>query len=149
MAIRKWQEQDLPQIIALLQELNEALGEDQKIDDSTVRDHYVNMNAQPEIYENYVFEDNGMVVGFLSLLFYRTIYHKRGTALINELIVSKASRNQKIGEQLLQYGINAARERGMDEIEVGVMQDNIGAIKFYKKHGITEEYVLLGLEFEE
>jgi hypothetical protein len=30
MAIRKWQEQDLPQIIALLQELNEALGEDQE-----------------------------------------------------------------------------------------------------------------------
>ncbi|GAK59929.1 GCN5-related N-acetyltransferase [Candidatus Vecturithrix granuli] len=147
MAIRKWQEQDLPQIIALLQELNEALGEDQEIDDSTVREHYVNMNEQPEVYENYVFEDNGMVAGFLSLLFYRTIYHKRGTALINELIVSKAYRNQKIGEQLLQYGMNAARERGMDEIEVGVMQDNIGAIKFYKKHGITEEYVLLGMEF--
>ena len=149
MAIRKWQEQDLPQIIALLQELNEALGEDQAIDDITVHDHYVNMNAQPEIYENYVFEGNGIVVGFLSLLFYRTIYHKRGTALINELIVSQASRNKKIGEQLLQYGINAARERGMDEIEVGVMQDNIGAIRFYKKHGITEEYVLLGLEFDE
>ncbi|MDY0095956.1 MAG: GNAT family N-acetyltransferase [Candidatus Vecturithrix sp.] len=77
------------------------------------------------------------------------MYHKQGTALINELIVSKAYRNQKIGEQLLQYGINAARERGMDEIEVGVMKDNSGAIRFYKKHGITAEYVLLGLEFDQ
>lgn len=139
----------LGQIISLLQELNEALGEHQEIDPIKVREHYVKMNAQPEIYENYVFEEHGVVIGFLSLLFYRSIYHKRGTALINELIVSKAYRNKKIGEKLLKYAMNVSRDLGMDEIEVGVMKNNFEAIRFYKKHGITEEYVLLGMEFDQ
>ncbi|MBN1241860.1 MAG: hypothetical protein JXA15_04035 [Spirochaetales bacterium] len=30
----------------------------------------------------------------------------------------------------------------------GVMRDNENAIRFYKAHGISEEYLLLGKEFE-
>jgi hypothetical protein len=36
----------------------------------------------------------------------------------------------------------------MDEIEVGVMKENIKAINFYKKHGMNEECYLLGMDFE-
>jgi len=53
-----------------------------------------------------------------------------------------------IGGRLLEYGIQLAKQRSLDEIEVGVMKENAGAIDFYKWHGISEEYALLVLEFE-
>ncbi len=45
---------------------------------------------------------------------------ENGLALINELIVSKAYRNQKIGEDnFCNMGLTPLRERGMDEIKSG------------------------------
>jgi len=111
--------------------------------------HYNEMTKSKDIYENYVYEEDGAVIGFLSLIHYRSVYHKKGTTLINELVVLKGSRNKGIGGELLKYGIERAKEKGMDEIEVGVMKKNTKAIEFYKEHGITEEYYLLGMEFKD
>ncbi|HTX73296.1 MAG TPA: GNAT family N-acetyltransferase [Rectinemataceae bacterium] len=149
MGIRPWDEGDLAQVVALLQELNEALGEDQVLDLETVKEHYLSMRNQGETYESYVFEEHGRVLGFLSIVFYRSVYHRQGTALVNELVVTRRERGRKIGEALLQRAIDRARERGMDELEVGVMKDNVDAIAFYKRQGVTEEYLLLGMEFDD
>ncbi len=81
------------------------------------------------------------------MIFYRSFFHKNGTALINELIVNSEFRNRNIGRELLEYCIKIAKDNEMDEIEVGVMKENIKAIEFYKRNNITEEYLLLGLEF--
>lgn len=148
MTIRRWKQHDLNQIMELLHELNDALNEDQPIDLSALNDHFNHMERYPELYENAVFEENGTVIGFISIVYYRSVYHRKGTALINELVVSEAHRGKKIGERLLEYAIQRARTLDMDEIEVGVMPDNSGAIRFYKKHGLTEEYLLMGLEFD-
>lgn len=66
----------------------------------------------------------------MSLLFYRSLYHKNGTAQVNELIIDKAYRNKGLGKELLKFGIRRAQERGMDEMEIGVEKENNKAIKF-------------------
>ena len=85
MPIRMWREEDLPEIYNLLNELNEALGEDQEISIEAIKNHYKEMQRNKDIYQNYVYDIKDKVVGFVSIVNYRSVYHKNGTALINEL----------------------------------------------------------------
>ena len=147
MAIRSWREEDLPQVTTLLAELDDALGETQSIGLADVERQFRLMGSEPGAYSNFVCEEDGAIKGFISLLFYRSVYHREGTAQINELVVSKDCRGKGIGEALLAHAVALARARNMDEIEVGVMKDNEGAIRFYKRHGLDEEHLLLGMEF--
>ena len=146
--IRYITEYDIPPIIDLLQELNKSLEDSQLIDQRLVIENLRAMEEQKDTYENLVYINDGLVIGFISLLFYRSVYHRRGTAQINELIVKEGYRDKGIGKELLEYGIRRAKEKGMDEIEIGVEKGNTRAIQFYKKNGIEEEYLLLGKEFE-
>ena len=146
MTIRKWNVNDIDQIMDLLSQMNEALDEDQEINTENVNIHFAKMEEQKDTYENYVLEKDNKVIGYMSLLFYRSLFHKVGTAQVNELIVDKAFRNKGYGKELLEYGIKRAIEKGMDEIEIGVEKENKKAIEFYKRNGIEEEYLLLGKE---
>ena len=130
MLIREWKINDLDEIIKLLTQMNEALSEDQELEESNIREHFVKMEEQNDTYENYVLEEEQKIIGYMSLLFYRSLYHKKGTAQVNELIIDKEHRNKGLGKKLLQYGIKRAQEREMDEIEIGVEKENIKAIKF-------------------
>jgi len=148
MPIRNLKKQDIDSLIHLLQELNTSLHENQVIHLNSILGHFSEMEKNKDIYLNLVYEENGSIIGFMSMIYYRSMYHRKGTALINELIVTNEYRNTGIGSKLLEYGIQRAKENGMDEIEVGVMKNNAKAIKFYKNHGINEEYLLLGMEFD-
>jgi len=133
MGIRKMIESDIEQVVELINELSSDLNEDFNVKEEDIFLHYYNMNRYNELYTNLVFSIDEKILGFISILFYRSFLHKKGTALINELIVNRKYRNQKIGKQLLDYGIKIAKENEMDEIEVGVMKENNKAIEFYKK----------------
>ncbi len=146
MTIRKWKVSDLDEIMNLLQQMNEALDEQQEINTESINVHFKKMEELNDVYENYVLEKDNKVIGYISLLFYRSLFHKVGTAQINELIIDKAYRNKSYGKVILEYGVKRAVERGMDEIELGVEKENKKAIEFYKKNGIKEEYLLLGKE---
>ena len=87
------------------------------------------------------------VVGVLSMVLYKTLLHVGGTALINELVVSRSFRGRGIGGKLIERAVSEARERGMEEIEVGTEQDNNSARRFYSSVGFDREYVLFGREF--
>lgn len=81
------------------------------------------------------------------MVFYKTVFHRGGTALINELIVTRKHRGRGIGTKLVEAAVREAKARGMDEIEVGTEKGNGRAIGFYQANGFDEEYVLLGREF--
>jgi ribosomal protein S18 acetylase RimI-like enzyme len=147
MVIRSWYKKDLDEIISLLKQMDEDPDEVQNISKSNVMKHYKEMEAKKDIYENYVVEQEGKIIGYMSLLFYRSLYHNSGTAQVNELIIDKEYRGRGLGKELLRYGIKRAEERNMDEIEIGVEKKNKRAIMFYKGNGIEEEYLLLGKEF--
>ncbi|MDD3057002.1 MAG: GNAT family N-acetyltransferase [Sphaerochaeta sp.] len=145
--IRTMEEQDISAVRSLILQLASDLGEEFDLDHAHYLLQYQAMQQHPDIYHNsvYCFEDE--VVGFLSLVFYRSFFHKKGTALVNELVVQKTLRNQRIGKALIEHAMAVARELGFDEIEVGVMKENTRALAFYRHNGFDEEYLLLGREF--
>ncbi|MBP7095237.1 MAG: GNAT family N-acetyltransferase [Spirochaetia bacterium] len=147
--IRSWRREDLPRVGGLLAELAAALGEDFKPDAALLAEHFDAMAEAPGVYRNFVAELDDRVVGFLSLACYRSAFHRKGTVLVNELAVEERARGLGVGGALIEHALDLARDEGWDELEAGVMKDNEGAIRFYKAHGISEEYLLLGKEFDE
>jgi ribosomal protein S18 acetylase RimI-like enzyme len=149
VTIRTWKESDLPAIHGLLRELSGTIGEEYHEDFEAIRGHFREMEKKPDVYACFVYSAGSHVVGFVSLVFYRSVLHRRGTALINELVVAESQRGKGVGKELLVHCVELARQKGYDEIEVGVMRDNQKAVSFYKANGLDEEYVLLGMEFGE
>jgi ribosomal protein S18 acetylase RimI-like enzyme len=148
MPIREWRLEDLPRVRALLSELSASIGHGYHADDEVLRNHFQLMAKQPDVYATFVAEEDDEIVGFVSVVFYRSVLHHTGTALVNELVVAENRRGRGLGEELLSLCVELARQRGCDEIEVGVEKGNQRAIDFYRKNGMDEEYVLLGREFE-
>ncbi len=146
MVTRSWEEGDLPQVLALLKSLAESLHDDIAFESERLRRQFRSMKRKPEIYESFVCEEAGAILGFVSIVFYESAFHHKGTALLSELVVAAGARDAGIGERLLRRAVEEAEIREMDEVEVGVMKDNEAAIRFYKKRGLVEEYLLLGLD---
>jgi len=145
--IRTCTQADLPVVKNLLDQLTEVAHGDQEITLDRLQRLLAEMEAAPEIYGNRVACLDQEVVGFLSAIFYKTLFHEGGTCLINELVIDKNRRGRGIGEQLVRDIVQEARKRGMDEVEVSTEQDNVKAAAFYKKCGFDQTYVLLGMEF--
>jgi GNAT superfamily N-acetyltransferase len=124
-----------------------AIGNDFKPDPPRIVERYKFMENAGRFYSNYVFEEDDAVLGFLSLVFYESVFLRVGTALVNELVVVESARGKGIGKALLETAIRDAKDRGMDGIEIGVEKKNAKAIAFSKANGINEEYLLLGREF--
>jgi GNAT superfamily N-acetyltransferase len=146
--IRAWRESDLSAIRELLDQLNDDLGLPDRVDPADLEEHFRAMAGDPA-YGSFVFQDGGRIDGLITWAHYRSLLHRKGTALINELVVRRGRMGSGIGSALLRRAIEEARLAGMDEIEVGVMKENARAIEFYKKNGMDEEYFLLGREFGE
>ncbi len=148
ITLRDLRKEDLPSLRNLLDDLHNALEHKHEINEKIINSTYTGVSKYPEIYTNYVALEENKMVGFISMVFYKTFLHKGGTALINELIVAESHRNKGIGKSLIKQAIQLAKTRGMDEIEVGTEVSNVRAQNFYIKAGFNEEYVLLGIEFE-
>jgi len=145
--IRTITEEDLPSIRKLIEQLAVDLGEVFEISKEKALEHYLAMQEHPEVYRSFVYCMDDQVIGFLSLVLYRSFFHRKGTALVNELVVKKEFRNRQIGKAMLEHAFSVATEAGMDELEVGVMKENTRALAFYRQNGFDEEYLLLGKEF--
>jgi len=145
--VRRCLRRDLPRVLALMEQLGEVAGHAQRFNIEMFEKIYWEMEKSPKFYLNLVaiLEEN--VVGFISLIFYQTLFHRGGTALINELVVDQAVRGKGIGTILVREGKEEALSRGMDELEVGTEKTNLSAQAFYKRCGFDEEFILLGMEF--
>ncbi len=146
--IRPMEEQDVGSVRDLLCQLAEDLDQEFQMDHEHCMTLHREMLRHEDFYQNYVCCIDHVVVGFLSMVTYQTFFHRRGTALINELVVRREWRGQHIGSALLAHVMTVAQNRGMDEIEIGVMRENRRALAFYRDNGFNEEYVLLGKEFQ-
>jgi ribosomal protein S18 acetylase RimI-like enzyme len=147
MKIRECEERDLKRVIALLHQLQEVAELVVPLEEERIEQLFAQMQAAPQFYLNLVCEVDGRVEGFLSMIFYLTLFHRGGTALINELVVERTQRGRGLGQALIEQAVKEAKQRGMDEIEVGTEQENTAAQAFYRKMGFDESYVLLGMEF--
>ncbi len=148
MSVRLCEEKDLPAVVGLITQLAEVATGGKEFDLEKFRGLYRKMSGQPDTYANFVYELDGEIVGFLSMVFYMTFFHRVGTAQVNELVVAESCRGRGIGCDLMKMAEQEARNRKMDELEVGTEKENLPAQKFYRKYGFDEEYVLFGMEFE-
>lgn len=149
MPVRPCEEKDLTDVVKLITQLSEVATGISDVDLDRFRSLFHKMSAHPETYANFVYEDEGNVVGFLSEMFYMSFFHRVGTAQVNELVVDDNYRGKGIGNALMKAAEEEARRRNMDELEVGTEQDNLKAQAFYRKYGFDGEYVLFGMEFDD
>ena len=133
--IRVCRPDDLPAVRALLLQLVEVAEPAYDLQIDVMAGMFREMAALPDLYQNWVAEAGGEVAGFVSVVFYKTLFHRVGTALINELVVSRDLRGRGIGQALIRTVIDEARARGMDEVEVGTEQSNAAARRFYQRRG--------------
>ena len=144
--IRPCEPHDLPAVCDLMAQLGEVAHATNGFDLAVIAEIFQRMAQTPEIYLNLAAVADGQVIGFISVIFYQTFFHRGGAALINELVVSREQRWSGIGRKLVQRVVDEAQARGMDEVEVGTENDNQAAQRFYHRCGFDEEYVLLGME---
>ena len=145
--IRRCERRDLPAVRELMRQLEEVAPTNTDFRLDKLEATLAEMEQLPAIYLNLVAVAEGRVVGFASAIFYKTLFHEGGTALINELVVDRTVRGAGIGSRLVEEIKREAMARGMEELEVGTEQSNILAQRFYRRRGFDKEYVLLGMEF--
>jgi ribosomal protein S18 acetylase RimI-like enzyme len=145
--VRRCEEKNLPDVIKLMEQLGEVIATGENFLPGEIKKMFLEMENFSQVYLNLIAEIDNQVVGFISLIFYKTFFHTGGTALINELIVEKNLRGVGVGRKLIEEAVKEAKKRGMDEIEVGTEKTNLDAQSFYRKAGFDEECLLFGIEF--
>lgn len=142
--IREIYHDDLDLLKSLIRELQQTMQTQHDLEGINFDLMLEEMSSLPSIYSNIIAEDDLKVVGFLSMICYKTFLNRGGTALITELIVSKKYRSKGVGGVLIEKALEIAKQRGMDELEVRTDKENEIAQAFYKKSGFHTEYVLFG-----
>ena len=82
---------------------------------------------------------NNEVTGYLKLNFgpAQTDFGDSNALEIERIYVSEGHKGKKIGQFLLNYSIQTARENNLQYIWLGVWEHNQNAIGFYQHHGFT------------
>jgi ribosomal protein S18 acetylase RimI-like enzyme len=99
-------------------------------------------------YQVFLAEEEGQVIGLLSLSFRHTLLHPAPSALIDEFVVDREYRGRGVGRELIAHAVARAKAAGCCEIEVSTEKDNVAAQEFYRRQGFDHESVLLEMEFE-
>lgn len=123
---RKEHINDIYQLLCIL--------EDKKLNQESFEKNYLNGLRNPDIYY-YIYVKDEKVVGFISLYIHHYLHHDRDTGEIVELVVEPEYRGQKMGNQLIGYIENLAREKQLEEIELSTSTYRKRAHRFYEAHG--------------
>jgi GNAT superfamily N-acetyltransferase len=132
--IRPIVESDLPVLFELMVEFVEY----EKLSDQ--------LEIRPQNYVKVMFGENAFVEGLLAFsdgepigfaLFYRCFATFRSVPgmFLEDLFVSERGRGNGIGDLLLRAVAKRAKERGLERIDMWVLDWNSPAIEFYKKRG--------------
>jgi len=149
MRIRQATVEDSGVIAQLMTQLTEASGyEGWQVSPERVEESLRKM-ADNDAYQVLLAEDEGQVVGLLSLSFRHTLFHLAPSALIDELVVEQGHRGRGVGQRLMAEAIERCRAAGCCEVEVSTERSNEAAQEFYRQHGFNHEAVLFELEFGE
>ena len=95
-----------------------------------------------------VAEQGGAVVGCLQLCILPGLSSQGASrALIEDVRVASHRRSRGIGEQLVQWAVAEARNRGCRLVELLTHQTRIDAQRFYKRLGFAPSHVGMTLRF--
>lgn len=144
MDIREATRHDAAAVAALIHELAE-----ENMETSPIAEAYVLSYLSTAGNVVLLAEAEGRQAGLLSYSMRPNLYHAGDSCLLEELVVARGMRRHGIGSALLEELIRRAEKRGCTEISVSTMRDNQRAIAFYRRHGFTDEALLLERHREE
>jgi ribosomal protein S18 acetylase RimI-like enzyme len=114
---------------------------------SPITEEYVNRYLASPASKVLLAEKHGQVLGLLSYSMRPDLYHAANSCLIEELMVQEGSRGQGVGGTLLAELFSRLEASRCAEVSLAVMPDNVKAIRFYRRHGLTEEALFLEKHF--
>jgi GNAT superfamily N-acetyltransferase len=74
-------------------------------------------------------------VGFATVSLRPSVYHEGGVALLEDLYVAPARRNEGVGSSLIGRLLAIAREEGWGRLEIQVDEPDVDAMRFYERQG--------------
>ncbi len=80
----------------------------------------------------FVFEENGVVCGYYSLLI-----QGNGECELNNLAVLPEFRHRGIGKELLEHSVKTARDLGCDVMNIGIVEENVVLKRWYEELGFV------------
>lgn len=149
MNIRKGNKEDLPGVYALILELANFEQAPEEVE-NTLEDMIIDGFGKNPIYEFYVAEDNGTIVG-LALYYFNYSTWKGRAMHLEDLIVTKAYRKKGLGKILFDKVVEKAQELQVGRLTWQVLDWNEPAIKFYEKLGaqFNKEWITCKLSREQ
>jgi GNAT superfamily N-acetyltransferase len=147
--IRSGQRKDVPEILALIQEL--ALFENEPdavktTEADLLRDGF----SESPFFQTKVCEVNGEIVGFALFFFCWSTWTGRPSLFLEDLYVKEKARGHGYGVALLQACAQVAVAKGCARFEWEVLDWNQGARDFYHKIGARhmEDWLVYRLDGE-
>ena len=145
ITIRPAEEKDIPAILALYCQLDQALVDLQPefFCAAPREDAFVRQAIQANDADYLLAEADGAVIGFALVNYagwtpeFSCVLPHRYASLA-DLVVGKAYRGQGIGGQLLAAAKRWARDRRLEYIELNVLAQNENAVKLYESQDFVE-----------
>ena len=92
-------------------------------------------------------ERDGRAVGLLTYSFHLNLFHAATSGAVDMVIVRPEARGAGVGDALVAEALRRFAAAGCAEASVSTGLDNEPAKALYRKHGLTEEALLLEKHF--
>lgn len=143
LQFRSAQRADLPEIVRLL--ADDELGSQRERYENPLPEAYYQafeqIDRQPNL-ELIVAELDGQVVGTLQLIFIPSISFQGGLrAQIESVRVDKPHRNRGLGQQMMTWALERARERGASVVQLTTHASRTDTHRFYEQLGFKGSHL--------
>ncbi|NER18027.1 GNAT family N-acetyltransferase [Spongiivirga citrea] len=132
-SIRKATESDMPQVLALIQELANFEKESNAVEMTVEELVKQGFGAQPA-FQCFVADSDSEILG-MALVYPRFSTWVGTTIHLEDLIVTEKARGTGVGSALYKQVMSYAAELGVKRVEWAVLDWNEPAINFYEKSG--------------
>lgn len=150
MLFRKATRQDVPSIVKLL--ANDKLGQLRENDTDPLPEAYYNafeaINKDPNQELIVVESETGDLFGTLQLSFIQYLTYRGGIrAQIEAVRIREDVRGEGIGQKMIEWAIERARERKAHTVQLTTDKQRPDALRFYEKLGFIASHEGMKLHF--
>lgn len=142
--------EDVPSIVRMLAD-DELGSRREKYEDPLPQKYYTafeNIDRDPN-HQLIVAEFNGEVIGTLHLMFLPSMSFQGGVrAQVESVRVDKECRNMGIGQEMMKWAIERARERGAHLVQLTTHLSRKDAHRFYERLGFKGSHLGMKLDLK-
>ena len=150
VSIRRARREDVAAIVRMLAD-DPLGGPRERIEDPLPHSYYTAFEAverDPNIQLVVAEDGEGAVVGCLQLCILPGLSSQGATrGLIEDVRVASHCRSRGIGEQLVQWAVTEARDKGCKLVELLTHHTRVDAQRFYERLGFARSHVGMTLRF--